>query len=204
MFTIAWHNVRSRPGRFVGSLVALTLGVALIAATVIILVACHVHHRFAVGDRPVADAPHGADRGALTCDVQTHRRRRPRPRTRCWSCLPMRSHVGGTAVGQPGQTRRSLTGQTGQLVLGLLPAPALGPLLLIDDVALAVESWHSDFSPDVSGPRQLHAPCSRVVLRWTRSIGRARSAGRVVVSSSDPVNDAGGRSRRGSDGRIVV
>lgn len=50
MLAIAWQNFRVRPGRFAGSLVALTLGVALIAATVVVLVAQAGPHPAALAD----------------------------------------------------------------------------------------------------------------------------------------------------------
>jgi putative ABC transport system permease protein len=58
MLTIAWQNFRTRPGRFAGSLVALTLGVALIAATVVVLVAQS-------GPHPAAQADAYAELSAL-------------------------------------------------------------------------------------------------------------------------------------------
>lgn len=58
MLTIAWQNFRTRPGRFAGSLVALTLGVALIAATVVVLVAQS-------GPHPAAQADAYAELAAL-------------------------------------------------------------------------------------------------------------------------------------------
>jgi putative ABC transport system permease protein len=50
MLAIAWQNFRTRPGRFAGTLVALTLGVTLITATVVVLVAQSGPHPAALAD----------------------------------------------------------------------------------------------------------------------------------------------------------